>query len=136
LLAPEAAPAASKQTTNKQRFKFDCLFTHDRMKRPAEVLPSPRLASPQRHLETIVMANSFSHISAACVRVLARQAAINAVKSELQRRGERVHSVPMRDIQIAADDYLAAHPELVEQAQERVAAQPEKWLPKRALQTC
>ena len=36
------------------------------------------------------MANSFSHIGAACVRVLARQAAINAVKSELQRQGLRV----------------------------------------------
>ena len=53
----------------------------------------------------MAQANSFSHIGAACVRVLARQAAINAVKSELQRRGERVHSVPMRDIHIAADDY-------------------------------
>jgi hypothetical protein len=33
----------------------------------------------------MAQANSFSHIGAACVRVLARQAAINAVKSELQR---------------------------------------------------
>jgi hypothetical protein len=77
----------------------------------------------------MAQANSFSHIGAACVRVLARQAAINAVKSELQRRGERVHHVPMREIHIAADDYLTAHPELIEQAAERVAAHPE-WLPK------
>jgi hypothetical protein len=66
----------------------------------------------------MAQANSFSHIGAACVRVLARQAATNAVKSELQRRGERVHSLAMRDIHIAANEYLAAHPE---------------WLPKRAL---
>ena len=59
----------------------------------------------------MAQANSFSHIGAACVRVLARQAAINAVKSELQRRGERVHSMPTRDIHVAADDYLVAHPE-------------------------
>jgi len=65
------------------------------------------------------MANSFSHIGVACVRVLARQAAINLVKSELARQGLRVHSVPMRDIQIAADDYLAAHPELIEDAHAR-----------------
>ena len=84
----------------------------------------------------MAQANSFSHIGAACVRVLARQAAINAVKSELQRRGERVHSVLMRDIHIAADELLAVHPELVAQAAQRVAAHPEKWLPKRALQTC
>jgi len=58
----------------------------------------------------MAQANSFSHIGAACVRVLARQAAINAVKSELQRCGERVHNVAMRDIHIQADAYLAAHP--------------------------
>ena len=48
----------------------------------------------------MAQANSFSHIGAACVRVLARQAAINAVKSEIARRGERVRSVAMRDIHI------------------------------------
>ena len=67
----------------------------------------------------MAQANSFSHIGAACVRVLARQAAINAVKSELQRRGERVHSVPMRDIYIQADDYLRQHPHLIGEAAER-----------------
>ena len=70
-------------------------------------------------VDTMAEANSFSHIGAACVRVLARQAAINAVKSEPQRRGERVHSVPMRDIHIAADGYLAGHPEFIAQAVER-----------------
>jgi len=72
----------------------------------------------------MAQANSFSHIGVAYVRVLARQAAINAVKSELQRRGERVHSVPMRDIHIAADDYLVAHPELIPATVERVRNSP------------
>jgi thioesterase domain-containing protein len=51
--------------------------------------------------------------------VLARQAAINAVKSELQRRGERVASVAMRDIRIQADAYLAARPELIDEVRDR-----------------
>src|SRR5262249_49477401 len=70
-------------------------------------------------------ANSFSHIGGACVRVLARQAAIKLVKDELQRCGERVHSVPMRDIHIAANDYLAAHPELIPATVERVRNSPD-----------
>jgi hypothetical protein len=70
------------------------------------------------------MAETFSHIGAACVRVLARQAAINAVKSELARQGLRVHSVAMRDIHIAADDYLAARPELIPATEERVRNSP------------
>jgi hypothetical protein len=72
----------------------------------------------------MAQADSFSHIGAACVRVLARQTAINAVKSELARQGLRVHSVPMRDIHIAADDYLAAHPELIPATEERVRNSP------------
>ena len=72
----------------------------------------------------MAQANSFSHIGAACVRVLARPAAIRLVKDELTRRGERVHSVPMRDIHIAADDYLAAHPELIPATEERVRNSP------------
>ena len=72
----------------------------------------------------MAQANSFSHIGAACVRVLARQAAINLVKSELQRRGERVHSVAMRYIYIAADDYLREHPELIPATEERVRNSP------------
>jgi hypothetical protein len=41
----------------------------------------------------------------------------------------------MRDIQLRADELLAAHPHLIEEAQARVTAQPEKWLPKRALRS-
>ena len=69
-------------------------------------------------------ANSFSHIGAACVRVLARQAAINLVKDELKRQGVRVHSVEMRHIHIRADEYLAAHPELIPATEERVRNSP------------
>jgi hypothetical protein len=86
-------------------------------------------------VDTMAQANSFSHIGAACVRVLARHAAINHVKSEIARQGLRLRSVPMRELHIQADEYLAAHPELVEQAAQRVAAQPERWLPKRALRS-
>ena len=77
------------------------------------------------------MANSFEHISIAAVKVLAKQAALRLVKDELQRQGIRVHSVPARDVQISAIQYVDDHPELIEQARVRVAAHPE-WLPKRA----
>ena len=42
----------------------------------------------------------------------------------------------MRKIQIEADALLRQRPELIEEAAELIAAHPEKWLPKRALQTC
>ena len=64
-------------------------------------------------------ANSFSHLGAAAIKVLAKQAAILLVKDELRRRGERVAHVPMRDIHIAADEHLREHPELIAQAAER-----------------
>jgi hypothetical protein len=76
------------------------------------------------------MASSFEHISAACVMVLARQAALALAKDELRRQGVRVQSVAMRDISIRADALLRTRPELIEQARVRVAAHPE-WLPKR-----
>ena len=72
----------------------------------------------------MAQANSFSHLGAAAIKVLAKQAAINAVKSELARQGLRVHSVPLRDIHIAADDYLTAHPELIPATVERVRNSP------------
>ena len=64
------------------------------------------------------MANSSSHLGAAAIKVLARQAAIRAVKCELQRRG--IAHVPMRDIHICADEYLRRHPELIPQTMQRV----------------
>jgi hypothetical protein len=78
---------------------------------------------------------TFQHLGAACARVLARQQAIRLAKDELARQGIRVRSVPARDIQMRADELLAAHPELVERAAQRVSAEPERWLPKRALRS-
>jgi hypothetical protein len=78
------------------------------------------------------MAQAFEHISRAAIAVLARQAAIRLVKSELQRQGLRVAHVPSREIQIAADALLRQRPELLQEAAQRVAREPEKWLPKRA----
>jgi hypothetical protein len=57
--------------------------------------------------------------------VLARQTAIAFVKSEIARQGLRVHSVAMRDIHIAADDYLRQHPELIPATEERVRNSPD-----------
>jgi hypothetical protein len=64
-------------------------------------------------------ANSFSHLGAAAIKVLAKQAAIQLVKCELQRQGIRVHSVPMRGIHIRACAYVDEHPEMIAQAAER-----------------
>ena len=64
-------------------------------------------------------ANSFSHLGAAAIKVLAKQAAILLVKDELRRHGVGVHSVPMRDIHIRACALVDAHPELIAQAAER-----------------
>ena len=64
-------------------------------------------------------ANSFSHLGAAAIKVLAKQAAILLVKDELRRHGVGVHSVPMRDIHIRACALVDEHPELIAQAAER-----------------
>jgi hypothetical protein len=87
-------------------------------------------------MHSLLPQNTFATLGAAAARVLARQQAIRLVKDELRRKGERLASVPLRDVQIAADDLLRQRPELIDEAAERVAAHPEKWLPKRALQTC
>ena len=67
----------------------------------------------------MAQANSFSHLGAAAIKVLAKQAAIQLVKCELQRQGIRVHSVPMRDIQIRAHALVDERPELIAEAAER-----------------
>jgi hypothetical protein len=53
----------------------------------------------------------------AAVMVLARQAAMNLVKDELRRKGQRMAS--MRELHIAADELLRQRPELIEQAMAR-----------------
>jgi hypothetical protein len=50
------------------------------------------------------------------VRDLARRLAIR----ELAREGLRVESMTTRDLHKAADQYLAAHPELIEEAAQRL----------------
>jgi hypothetical protein len=65
-------------------------------------------------------AKSLFPIGVSAVKVLARQAARNAVKAQLQAQGVRVSHVPHVVIQAQASEYLAAHPELYAQASERV----------------
>ena len=51
------------------------------------------------------------------IRVLARQRAIKAVKRQLQAEGRRkVCQIVHREIVAMANEYLAAHPELVAEA--------------------
>jgi hypothetical protein len=59
----------------------------------------------------------FKSLGAAAVAVLARQAAIKLVKSQLQAQGERV---PLSALHVRVDAYLRDHPELVEQAMARL----------------
>jgi hypothetical protein len=64
-------------------------------------------------------AKSLFPIGTSAVKVLARLAARNAVKQQLQAQGVRVSHVPYAQIIQRANDYLAAHPELYAQALER-----------------
>jgi hypothetical protein len=64
-------------------------------------------------------AKSLFPIGTPVVKVLARQAARNAVKRQLQAQGVRVSHVRHADILAQASAYLDQHPELWEQALER-----------------
>ena len=64
----------------------------------------------------MAQANSFSHLGAAAIKGLAKQAAILLVKDELRRQGIHVHSVARRDIQLRACALVDEHPELIAQA--------------------
>ena len=57
------------------------------------------------------------------VRVLARQRAIKAVKQALAAKGLKPQYIAKREIVAAAEEYLAAHPELNAEAKETV----EEW---------
>jgi hypothetical protein len=83
------------------------------------------------------MNSTFEQVSAAAARVLARQAAIRLAKDEITRRGGRsaLANMPMRELQIIADGLLRERPHLIEEAVQRVAREPERWLPKRALRS-
>ena len=65
------------------------------------------------------MAEPFQHISVSAINVLARLAARNEVKGQLRDQGVRVSLVPSREITIQANEYLALHPELFDEARER-----------------
>jgi hypothetical protein len=59
------------------------------------------------------------------VATLARQAAVKAVKRQLQAQGIKVHSLSAKDIRALADDYLGQHRErLVAEAKQIVATSP------------
>ena len=65
-------------------------------------------------------AKSLFPAGVSAVNVLARQAARNAVKAQLQAQGVRVSHVPHARIMQQASEYLASHPELYQEASERV----------------
>jgi hypothetical protein len=58
------------------------------------------------------------------IGILAKREAIKAVKADLQARGVRLSYVSPRDIRIVAQEYLAAHPELLTQAEQLIASEP------------
>jgi hypothetical protein len=68
---------------------------------------------PQSTLDT------FRPISASAVHVLARLAARKAVTEQLRAEGVRVTLVPPRVISEKANEYLALHQELYDEARER-----------------
>jgi hypothetical protein len=69
----------------------------------------------------IVMANSFEHISICAVKVLARLAAKKAVEAELRGKGVRVSLIRPAEISVQTNAYLAANPQLFDEARERAA---------------
>jgi hypothetical protein len=63
--------------------------------------------------------HSFQLVGAVAVKMLARQAARNAVKAQLQGAGVRLSTYPHARIMQQANAYLEQHPELWKQALER-----------------
>jgi hypothetical protein len=68
------------------------------------------------------MADPFQKLGTSAVNVLARLAAKNAVKAQLQGQGVRVSHVRQAEIIRQANEYLGVHPELYQQALERAMA--------------
>jgi hypothetical protein len=61
------------------------------------------------------------------IAILARQAAIKAVKADLWARGAKLSYISPREIRVIANEYLAAHQaELVAQATEKWRAIAER----------
>ena len=63
--------------------------------------------------------HSFKLVGTHAVNVLARLAAKTAVKEQMRGEGIRMTLVPPREITERAQQYLAEHPELYQQALER-----------------
>jgi hypothetical protein len=64
-------------------------------------------------------AESLFHSANHAINLLARSAAEKAVKEQMRAQGRRMSLVPIREITEKADEYLAQHPELYQQALER-----------------
>ena len=64
-------------------------------------------------------AKSLFHSANHTINYCARSIAKNAVKEQLRDQGVRVSLVPIREITERAQQYLADHPELYQQALER-----------------
>src|SRR5215469_1511256 len=64
-------------------------------------------------------AKSLFHSANHAINYCARSIAKNAVKEQLRDQGVRLSLVPIREITEKAQEYLANHPELYEQALER-----------------
>jgi hypothetical protein len=58
------------------------------------------------------------------IGVLAKYEAIKLVKRDMKSRGVKLSYVSPRDIRIVAQEYLAAHPELLTQAERLIASEP------------
>jgi hypothetical protein len=67
----------------------------------------------------IVMATQFKLVGTQAVKVLARLAARNVVKRQLQGQGARLSHVRHAEMLARASEYLDQHPELYAQALER-----------------
>jgi hypothetical protein len=63
--------------------------------------------------------DTFRPISALAVGILARQQARRAVTEQLRAEGARVSLIPPAIINSKATEYLAAHPEIYDEARER-----------------
>ena len=67
-------------------------------------------------------AKSLFHSANHAINFCARSIARNVIKQQLRDEGRRMTLVPIREIAERAEVYLAAHPELYEQALQRAKA--------------
>jgi choline kinase len=65
-----------------------------------------------------------SQAQRAAIATLARRAAIKAVQRQLQSQGRKWRDMDRRDLVMMANEYLAAHAELIAEAAETVRTNP------------